>query len=107
MKNSILKNSFLSVLILGFVFGFSYAYPRWLVGHLGESSPWISYLYTYGTGLIFFLMSLIWIFTRKRITPLRRQEEKQWLRAIVCGLLFTMFLHALWIFLASSISAKQ
>ena len=107
MKNAVIKNSLLSVLILSFVFGFSYAYPRWLAGHLGEDSPWISYLYTYGAGLIFFLLSLIWIFTRRGIHPLRRQEEKHWLVAIVCGLLFMMFLHALWIFLASSFPVKQ
>ena len=100
MKIPVIKKSFLSVLILFFIFGFSYGYPRLLVSRLGEDNPWISYLYTYGIGLIFFLLGLIWIFTRAGMNPQRRRQEIYWLIAIICGLIFMFSLHALWIFWA-------
>ena len=96
----IIKNAILFVLAWACVFGFSYWYPRFLVAHLGEDSPWTSYFYTYGMGFVFFLLSLIWIFTRKKADPIRRRQDMSWLIVISCGFFFMFSLHALWIFLA-------
>ena len=107
MKTSVIKNSFLPVFVLIFIFGFSYWYPRFLVSLLGEKSPWISYSYTYGMGLVFFLLSVFWIFTRAGVDPMRRKLEIQWLIAIICGLLFMFFLQGLWIFTADNFPIKN
>ena len=107
MRASVIKNFSLSVLILGCVFGFSYWYPRFLVSLLGEKSVWISFLYTYGTGSIFFFLSIFWIFTRRGIDPMRRREELFWLMAICCGFAFMFSCHALWIFFAENFPIKN
>ena len=106
MKTLSLKNSLLSILTLIFVFGYSYIFPRFLVSILGEKSLWVSYFYTYGMGLVFFLLSIVWIFTRSGVQPDRRKEEKLWLIAILCGFLFMFALHGLWIFIASNYPLK-
>ena len=99
MKLTTLIKSVWILFITGFVVVFAYAYPRFLISQLGENSPWISYLYTYGMGLIIFVGSLVFIFTRQ-IDLQRRKEEFYWLFAIVCGFLFMFLCHGLWIYLA-------
>ena len=98
-KMKLLIKSFLILTVISFVVSFSYFYPRFLVSQLGENSPWISYLYTYGMGFIVFAGSLIFIFTRK-IDSERRKEEFYWMIAIVSGFLFMFFCHGLWIYSA-------
>ena len=106
MKVLSVRNFFLSVFIFAFVSFYSYIFPRFLVSLLGEKSLWISYFYTYGMGLIFFLLSVIWIFTREGADPDRRKSEWFWLLAILCGFLFMFCLHGLWIFIASNYPLK-
>ncbi|MCY4321288.1 MAG: hypothetical protein OXC37_02640 [Bdellovibrionaceae bacterium] len=84
---------------------FCYAYPRFLAFKLGENSPWISYLYTYGMGVIVFVSSLVFIFTRQ-IEPLRKKQELYWLIALVYGLFFMFFLHGFWIYSAIHLPIK-
>ena len=91
---------FLSILLVAFVLCFSYFYPRFLVQLMSEDSPWISYLYTYGTGALFFAIGSFWIFTRRAIHNMRRKEEIRWLITILCGMTFMFCFHGLWIFLA-------
>ena len=107
MKLEVVKNSFLALFTLLFVFGLSYWLPRSLSAHFGENSPWTSYLYTYGMGLVFFLLSVIWIFSRKGMYPLRRKQEIYWLAAVVGGLIFIFSLHGLWIFTAVQFPIKN
>ncbi|MCZ0932722.1 MAG: hypothetical protein OXJ52_06195 [Oligoflexia bacterium] len=94
------------LLIINFVVAFSYTYPRFLVSQLGENSPWISYLYTYGMGFIVFSSSLIFIFTRQ-IDPQRRKQEFYWLIAIACGFLLMFFCQGLWIYSAIHFPVKS
>ena len=107
MKRTVIKNSFLATSLVVFVFGFSYWYPRFLASLLGEKSPWISYLYTYGIGSVFFFLSLAWIFTRRGVHSLRRKEELYWLIAIMASFLFLFSFHGLWIFLATNFPIKN
>ena len=93
----ILIQVILSLIILFSLIGFCYAYPRFLASKLGEDSPWISYLYTYGMGLIVFIGSLAFILTRQ-IDALRRKQELYWTTAIVCGFLVTFSCHGIWIY---------
>ena len=107
MKIPILKNFLLSISFLTFIFSFSYWYPRFLVSFLGEKSSWISYLYTYGMGFIFFLLSVVWIFTRSEVDPMRKKSEIPWLIAICYGLVFMFLFHGLWIVIAETFPIKN
>lgn len=100
IQKEAIKIFLLSFLLMTVVFVFSYWYPRMLVSYLGEDSPWISYLYTYGMGFVFFVLSVWFIFTKKGVNPHRRRQEIYWLIAIFFGMACTYFLHSLWIFLA-------
>ena len=82
-----------------------YYYPRYLIQVFGEGSPWLGYLYTYGIGGLVFAFSVIWIFTRKKL-PLRKREELIWLLMISLGLIFSFFMHGLWITLSLSFPIK-
>lgn len=106
MKKLNIQKSVFSFCVLSFIFVYSYIYPRFLVSVLGEQSLWISYLYTYGMGLVFFFLSVFWIFTRSGVNPLRRKLEKSWLAAIFLGCFFMFCLHGLWIFIAVSFPMK-
>ncbi len=82
-----------------------YFYPRYLIKSFGEGSPWLGYLYTYGIGGIFFILSVLWIFTRQK-SSLRKREEFFWLLIVVCGLIFSFLMHGLWILLSLSFPMK-
>ena len=99
------KRTVLFLIVTGCAGSFAYIYPRFLAVQLGENSPWISYLYTYGMGFIVFSSSLLLIFTRK-IDPLRRKQELYWLTAIMVGFFFMFFCHGLWIYLAVHFPVK-
>lgn len=105
-KMKVLRQAFLPVFTLFGIFTFAYWYPRMLVRLLGEHSIWISYLYTYGLGLLFFILSVIWIFTRRPIDPMRRKEEIKWCIILCCSLVFMFCLYGLWIFIAGQIPVK-
>jgi len=107
MKIKALQNSLIFTCILVFCSGFVYGYPRFLSLLLGEKNIWISYLYTYGMGLLFFSLTVIWIFTRSYKNHLRKKQEIQWLILICCCLMFVFTLHGLWIFTAGQIPVKN
>ncbi len=107
MKTSVIRNFLSSFSILVCIFCFAYWYPRSLADLLGEKSLWISFFYTYGMGFVFFSLSILWIFTRQGINPMRRREELFWLIAICCGFTFMFSCHALWIFLAENLPLKN
>ena len=100
------KKLSLFFLCVGFAVAFSYIYPRFLVDRLGENSPWISYLYTYGMGFVVFSSSLVFIFTRE-MDILRKKQELYWLSAIVFGFLLMFFCHGLWIYSAVHFPVKS
>ena len=97
-KSLSLSGFFVFLASAGLFAGFAYAWPRFLVLLLGEQSPWISWLYTYGMGLIVFLINTVWIFTRKETQKARRKRELKWLIALCLGLAFMFLFHGLWIF---------
>ncbi|MBC6415273.1 MAG: hypothetical protein GDA46_02660 [Bdellovibrionales bacterium] len=100
MKVKILNiKNFIPFIVIGCILWISYFYPRFLTLALGEKSPWISYLYIYGMGGVAFLLSLVWIFTRKK-DSLRQKEEFLWLIALILGFLFIFFVHGLWIYIS-------
>ncbi|MGC9451887.1 MAG: hypothetical protein ACP5I4_10625 [Oceanipulchritudo sp.] len=75
---------------------FIYAYPRLIIGRLGEASPWTSYLYQYGFGLVFFLMG-IHIILRSGACKPGRGRDSFWLGVLFAGFIFFAAGHALWI----------
>ena len=95
-----LKLFFLALSVLALIVATSYFLPRTLSQLIGESSPWISWLYTYILGFIFFVLSLVWIFTRKGINPKRRKQEFYWLLVFTTGLVLMFVIHGLWILMA-------
>ena len=73
-----------------------YSYPRWIISKLGESSPWTSYLYQYGFGLVFFLMG-IYLILKSGACKLGRGRDSFWLKVLFGGFIFFASAHALWI----------
>lgn len=97
---SVVRNSFLAGLTLALVSACAYAWPRFLAFYFGEDSPWISWLYTYGMGLLVFLLNAAGIFSRKGTQKERRKRELKWLAVLSLGLVFMFLLHGFWIFAA-------
>ncbi|MCY4513090.1 MAG: hypothetical protein OXB86_05325 [Bdellovibrionales bacterium] len=83
-----------------------YFWPRYLSEILGEQSPWISYLYTYGLGVLFFAFTTFWIFFSPSRNPKKRKQDTFWL-FVLCGtLIYGMALHGFWIWFAVSYPFK-
>ncbi len=106
-KNIQNKLFFLAVLLLFFVIGLVYYYPRYLVEILGEKSPWLSYLYTYGMGGLFFSFSLLFIFPesknliRKNFFVMKpRQVLLLFLYLLVIIFFVQLYKNGLWILLS-------
>lgn len=74
-------------------------FPRYLVNMLGESSPWTSYFYLYGNGLIVFLIG-IGVILRSGACRLGRGWDTPWFVALWLGYFFFAGLHAAWIWAA-------
>ena len=104
MKNPIkqLARWFLGASFLGAV----YFWPRYLSQTLGEDSPWISYLYTYGLGALFFALTVLWIFSFPSGYSEKRKQDGFWLFALCGALIFGMTLHGIWIYLSVSLPFK-
>lgn len=79
-----------------------YAWPRVIVRLLGAASPWSSYLYQYGMGLIVFLAGVAVILRADACRP-GRGREGFWLVILFAGFVFFAALHALWILVAVGI----
>ena len=95
----ILKFFIQALLGLGFIAAV-YFWPRYLSETFGEQSPWISYLYTYGLGVLFFAFTTFWIFSLPSQNPKKRKQDTFWL-VVLCGtLIFGITLHGLWIWFA-------
>ena len=80
------------VLILAFFFFF----PRLLVRGLGMESPWTSYFYLYGNGLIVFLIG-IWVILRSGACRFGRGYDTSWFVVLLLGYAFFALMHAAWI----------
>lgn len=83
-----------------------YFWPRYLSETFGPQSPWISYCYTYGLGVLFFAFTTFWIFSSPSRNPKKRKQDTFWL-FVLCGtLIYGMTLHGLWIWFAVSYPFK-
>ena len=76
-----------------------YAWPRIIVRLLGPASPWSSYLYQYGMGLIVFFAGIGVILRSGACRP-GRGRDRFWLVILFAGFVFFAALHALWIIAA-------
>ena len=77
----------------------TYMYPRFLLQIFEENSPWISYFYLYGHGLIFFLTGL-WVIISSGACQLGRGRDSFWFGVLVFGFVFFATLHGVWVLLA-------
>ena len=98
MKQSLFKFLGIMVGLLAIV----YLFPRFLVAQFGEGSPWTSYFYLYGFGLIFFLIGIV-IVLKSGACQLGRGRDSFWLKLLLCGYTGLAFMHAIWIQLALSL----
>lgn len=96
---SLSKQKLISVLCIFVFLLITYSVPRALVMSIGESNPWIGYLYTYIVGSVFYLSSVFFILTR-RIASKRKRQVKIILIILTGLLLWGMLFHGLWIYLA-------
>jgi hypothetical protein len=90
------KNSVL--LIFGLVLTV-FLYPRFLLLLFEKSSPWMSYLYMYGFGLITFVLGIKLIRKSGACVP-GRGRDGFWYKVLLGGYAFFAFLHGFWIFIA-------
>lgn len=74
-------------------------FPRYLVNMLGVSSPWTSYFYLYGNGLVVFLIGIA-VILRSGACRLGRGWDTPWFVALWLGYFFFAGLHAAWIWAA-------
>lgn len=82
-----------TVLVVVFVF------PRLLRRWPGLDSPWTSYLYLYGLGLVTFVIGLRVILSSRACQP-GRGHDRFWWRVLLWGYVFFASLHAAWILAA-------
>ena len=103
MKNLPSLRSFIIGTVLTLVLlAFIYIYPRLIIGWLGEASPWTSYLYQYGFGLVFFLMGIYLIF-KSGACQLGRGHDTFWFGILIAGFVLFAGVHAIWIVAALAI----
>ncbi len=93
------KGRLVSVLILIAAPVFFFVFPRAIVRAFGMESPWPSYFYLYGNGLIVFLIGVL-IILRYRACQLGRGRDTFWFIVLFVGYLFFASLHAIWIWAA-------
>lgn len=82
--------------VLTFFLVFAFFFPRFLIEHFGETSPWTSYFYHYGFGLIYTSSGLLLILKTKAC-KLSLPKDRLWFSLIIIGFLFLAGLHAFWI----------
>lgn len=78
-----------------FCLAFFFFFPRVLVQKLGLDSPWVSYLYLYGNGLVVFLIGL-WVILRSGACKLGRGRDTFWFLVLLGGYVFFAVMHAAW-----------
>ena len=83
------------------VIAFVYAWPRFILSNFDKSSPWASYLYQYGLGLVVFLIGL-WVIRSSGACIPTRGRDGFWYKFLLSGFCFFAAVHALWIILAQS-----
>ncbi len=84
---------------------FIYGFPRLIIAWLGEESPWTSYLYQYGFGLVVFLIGIRLIINTGACRP-GRGRDTFWFRILLAGFVLYAVTHAIWIILALRIPVK-
>lgn len=84
---------------------FFFVFPRAVVRWLGESSPWTSYLYLYGNGLVVFLIG-IGVILRSGACRLGRGRDTSWFVVLLLGYVFFAAMHAAWILAALYLPVK-
>jgi hypothetical protein len=91
--------SAIALLVTVACIAFFFAFPRLLVRTLGEDSPWVSYFYLYGNGLVVFLIG-IGVILRSGACKLGRGWDTWWFLVLLAGYLFFAAMHAAWILAA-------
>ena len=94
-----IRNLLIALAVFAGVLAFVFAYPRLLVILLGESSPWTSYLYQYGFGLVFFLSGILLIL-KTGACKFGRGHDNFWFGVLIAGFLVFAVGHAVWIWAA-------
>lgn len=84
---------------------FFYFFPRIIVHAFGEASPWTSYLYLYGNGLIVFLVGL-WLILRSGACQFGRGHDTRWFIVLMAGFVYYAAIHAIWILAALYVPVK-
>lgn len=96
-----IKKIVTAVVVIVALLAMVYIYPRFLVSRLGEASPWTSYLYQYGFGLVVFLIGIILIL-RSGACRFGRGHDTFWFGVLIVGFLVFSIGHAVWIWAALS-----
>ena len=99
------KNKVMVPILIICVLLFTYVFPRFVLSNFDASSPWASYCYQYGFGLVTFLIGMLLIFKTKAI-KLGRGSETIWLAWLIGGFFLFAGGHAIWIYLALNTPVK-
>ena len=84
---------------------FVFFYPRLIIGMLGKSDPWTSYLYQYGLGLVVFLIGLMLV-VKTGALKFGRGHDSFWFKWMIAGFIIYSSVHAIWIVLALTLPFK-
>ena len=85
--------------IVGAILAFIYLYPKFLNALFGHSSPWTSFLYMYGFGLVTFAIGMF-VIVRQGALKFNRGTESKWFHILILGFVFFSTLHGLWVILS-------
>lgn len=96
------QNWLVPILITLFSLIFFNQFPKWIIAEFGEGSPWTSYLYQYGLGLVIFCIGLR-VVLKSGACKLGRGRDSFWFGVLVGGYIAFATLHASWIYAALNI----
>jgi len=97
-----MKRGFLTIAI---IVAFIFAYPRFLGLFFDNASPWMSYFYLYGFGLVTFVIGMRLIIKSGACQP-GRGDDTLWYRLLIGGYVFFFSLHGIWILLSLHVPFK-
>ena len=89
----------MAALIVVGILVYVFALPRLILSVFDPGSPWCSYFYLYGFGLMVFLIGL-WVILKSGACKPGRGRDSFWLGVLIGGFIFFAVLHAVWILLS-------